>query len=105
MATYERKIGCENSIRIKLQNDERDHTILFLKCLENYFNELLRVRGYVFLDEVYAKFGIYDQENPSNLGWNYNNSEGDGYVHFEIEQISKSEEFDVTFNYDGYVFV
>lgn len=45
----------------------RDYNYLFVRSKGNYINELLKVRGYVYLNEIHQAFGVkWDPEwvNP-----------------------------------------
>ena len=55
-----------------------ENNILFLNYSQNYFNELLKARGYVKIFEVYKHLGLEldldrlcEVKDPSRLWWRY----------------------------------
>lgn len=64
----------------------------FLKCQQNYANDLLKRRGHLFLNEVYDMLGFQRTSAGSIVGWIYDEDcpNGDNYVDFGIFNI-KSE--------------
>lgn len=54
---------------------------LFLRAKQNYFNDLLQVRGHVFLNEVYEELGFEHSSPGSIVGWTIS-AEGDNYIDF-----------------------
>lgn len=59
----------------------------FLKVQQDYANELLRARGYVFLNEVLDMLGIQRTPAGQSVGWVYNSEKGDGYIDFGVFDI------------------
>ncbi len=57
---------------------------LFLQGQENYANDLLRVRGHVFLNEVYSMLGMEHTTAGALAGWIKDPMDGDGYISFGI---------------------
>lgn len=64
---------------------EPEYNLLFLKCQQNYANDLLRSRGHVFLNEVYDMIGIPRSKAGSVVGWLLT-SDGstDNFVNFGV---------------------
>lgn len=60
--------------------------LMFLKCQEQFANEKLRSRGYLFLNEVYDMLGMPRTKAGQVIGWIYDekNPVGDNYVDFDI---------------------
>lgn len=56
---------------------------LFLKCQQNFANDLLHSRGHLFLNEVYGMLGMPHTSAGAIVGW-INGGEGDGYVDFGV---------------------
>ena len=56
----------------------------FLFKAENYFNMLLKYRGFVFLNEVYRYFGYAETRAGQKVGWRYDleNPTGDNKIQF-----------------------
>lgn len=68
--------------------------LFFLKCQQNYANDLLRSRGHVFLNEVYDMCGIERTKAGAIVGWVLSeNGETDNFVNFGVfdgrEQVAR----------------
>ena len=63
-----------------------EFNLIFLKQQQNYANEKLKSRGYLFLNEVYDMLGIPRSKAGQVVGWIYDkdNTKGDGFVDFGI---------------------
>lgn len=63
-----------------------EYNLMFLKKQQDYANELLQKRGYVFLNEVYESLGIPKSKEGQVVGWYYekDNKTGDNYIDFGI---------------------
>lgn len=55
-----------------------DHNRAFLLMEQNYFNERIRTRGYIFLNEVYERLGFRPTKAGSVVGWVYKNTDYEG---------------------------
>lgn len=66
--------------------NDSNSNLWFLKHQQNYANEKLRHRGYLFLNEVYDILGIPRTKTGQVVGWVYDerNPIGDNFVDFGI---------------------
>ena len=55
-----------------------DHNRAFLLMEQNYLNERIRTRGYIFLNEVYERLGFRPTKAGSVVGWVYQNADYEG---------------------------
>lgn len=55
-----------------------DHNRAFLLMEQNYFNERIKTRGYIFLNEVYERLGMRPTKAGSIVGWVYKNADYEG---------------------------
>ena len=86
----------------------RDMNVFFLKFTQDYLNDLLKLRGYLFLNEVYDRLGIPRRAIGQLVGWVYdeNNPNGDNFVDLDIfnERNNNDENvFILDPNVDGYI--
>jgi hypothetical protein len=56
---------------------------LFIRCQQNYANDLLRSRGHVFLNEVYDMLGLERSKEGAVVGWVLDGN-GDGFIDFGV---------------------
>ena len=56
----------ENSIS---WDKSRDMNVCFLKFTQDYFNDLLKIRKHLFLNEVYDRLGIPRRAIGQCVGW------------------------------------
>ena len=95
----------ENSTR---WDRSREWNICFLKLTQDYFNDLLKHRGHLFLNEVYDRLDIPRRAIGQCVGWIYNenNPSGDNFVDLDIfnERNNNDENvFILDPNVDGYI--
>lgn len=58
--------------------------LLFLRQVQSYCNDRLRIRGHMFLNEVYSELGLSHTKAGSVVGWRWNKNSGDDYIDFGI---------------------
>lgn len=71
------------------------HNRIFLQAQEEYFNHMLRVRGHVFLNEVYDALGFFRTPEGQRLGWLY---EKDAYISFGLKADQDEDSYELVFN-------
>ena len=103
--------GCEG------WEKDSERNLMFLRAEQNFANDRLRTRGYLFLNEVYERLGIKPTKMGQVVGWIYdpNNPDhkGDDYVDFGIYDIHNEKARDfvngiertilLDFNVDGVI--
>lgn len=71
---------------------DADYNLKFLRSQQNYFNEILKARGFVFLNEVYEALGIPYSKAGQVVGWLYDEELGeDNYIDFGIYDVYKEQ--------------
>lgn len=91
---------------------EPEYNLIFLKCQQNWANDLLKARGHIFLNEVYDSLGLQRSRAGAVVGWILDD-DSDNYVDFGLFD-SKGEARDfvngregsilLDFNVDGVIF-
>lgn len=81
---------------------------MFLTGQENYVNDLLRLNGHVFLNEVLERIGFPQTKYGQVIGWTYDKENPKkSYIDFNIveaETSTKNEKYYMLeFNCDGYI--
>lgn len=63
------------------------YNLMFLKIQQDYANDILRTRGFLFLNDVLDLLGIPRTEVGAVVGWTYrkDNTIGDNFVDFGID--------------------
>lgn len=66
-----------------------EYNLMFLRMQQNWANDTLRTRGYLFLNEVYEQLGMPKTKAGQIVGWTYNSDKGDHYVDFNIYNVNR----------------
>ena len=68
-----------------------EYNLMFLRSEQQYANDRLKSRGFLFLNEVYERLGIEPTKAGQVVGWIYDpkNSVGDNYVDFGIYDVHR----------------
>lgn len=84
-------------------NPDRLMNNFYITAEECYFNDVLKYRGYVFLRDVYEKFGWPINQASINCGWHRNSDIGDHRIEFTAFESADINDFDIIidFNVDG----
>jgi uncharacterized protein DUF6353 len=69
-----------------------EYNILFIRCQQNYANDMLKSRGHVFLNDVYDQFGMDRTTEGAVVGWIWNGN-GDNFVDFGVFDSPACESF------------
>jgi hypothetical protein len=90
------------------QRGNRELNFLYLKNMQNWANDRLNARGYVYLNEVYSWMGIPEVAEGQVIGWLHKDFDnGDGYIDFGWDNIGNTKFGDkldgilLDFNVDG----
>ena len=66
--------------------------LLYLRNKQAYWTNVLRTKGYVFLNDIYEDFGLPKTKAGQVVGWIYSgkgdNQEGDDYIDFGIYELN-----------------
>ena len=93
-----------------------EYNLMFLRRQQDYANEVLKAKGYLFLNDVYEMLGFPRTKAGQVVGWIYDekNPIGDNYVDFGIYNVKNEAncnlingyEYNVIldFNVDGVIF-
>lgn len=63
----------------------------FVSAAQNYFNDILNRRGYVFLNEVYTHLGFQPVPEGQTMGWIQNEDYPDTVIDFDVFNSKSSE--------------
>ncbi len=72
-------------------SESPEYNRTFLKCQQNYANDLLNSRGHVFLNEIYDMLGIPRTKAGAVVGWVKENANGDGFIDFGVFETGSAE--------------
>lgn len=89
-----------------IDNDREDYLTALVNWKQNYFNELLKVEGYVFLEKVYNSFGLETTIIDLAVGWEIDSENGDGFIDLGyrvIERENGLKRYVIDPNVDGFM--
>jgi hypothetical protein len=88
-----------------------DANITWLKCKQAYANDMLKIRGYLFLNDVYDMLGFARVKDGQSIGWIYDkDNPNDNFIDFGIFNTTRPNQRFINgyedvllldFNYDG----
>lgn len=91
-----------------------EYNLIFLKCQQNYANDLLHARGHVFLNEIYDMLGIERTKAGAVVGWLITKEQGDNFIDFGVFDETRERARDfvngregsilLDFNVDGMIY-
>lgn len=93
-------------------DNDPEYNYMFLTTMQRWANDMLRSRGYLFLNEVYKTLGLVETQAGQIVGWVYdtNNPFIDNFVDFGLPKGSRKKvikEFEkpilLDFNVDGVI--
>ena len=75
---------------------DAEYNLIFLKKTQNTCNEILKNRGYLYLNEVYEMLGIPKTKAGHVVGWIYDEKDpvGDNFVDFGIYDLYNEKALD-----------
>lgn len=81
---------------------DAEYNLIFLKQTQNTANEILKNRGYLYLNEVYEMLGIPKTKAGHVVGWIYDekNPVGDNFVDFGIYDLYNEKARDFVNGYE-----
>ena len=81
-----------------------EFNLMFIRRQQDYANEVLAKRGYIFLNEVYKMLGFQATKAGQIVGWFYDpenpDHTGDNYVDFGIYDVHKEKNRDFVNGYE-----
>lgn len=71
--------------------DSAEYNKMHILAIQNYWNNQLQIRGFVFLNEVYEMLGFEKTKAGQVVGWIYDpsNEKSDNYIDFGIYDVTK----------------
>lgn len=79
-----------------------DYVRMFLDSEESRANNLLRMNGHVFLNEIFERLGFEKTKIGQVVGWEYT-PDKDCYIDFDIYQVENEHKVILNFNPQGYI--
>lgn len=82
-------------------NRDPEYNRIFLLCQQNYWNDILRTRGHVFLNEVYRELGLPHTKAGAVVGWLYHGN-GDNHISFGVFEDPETKDARIRDFVNGY---
>ena len=83
---------------------DSDYNLMYIRNVENKFNDKLKAYGYVFLNDVYEALGFPKTKTGQVVGWVYNpdnpEHEGDNYIDFGLYNLNRQKANDFVNGYE-----
>lgn len=78
-----------DEITTKQWDPNYEYNLYYLRNMQQHANELLKSRGYLFLNEIKQLLGLKIDEAGQDVGWIYikDNPNGDNYVDFGLDEV------------------
>lgn len=87
-----------------------EYNLMYLKTQEQYANDLLRGKGYLYLNEVYNLLDIPETKAGQVVGWVYDptgekfpNHKGDNYIDFGVYSTNRQVNRDFVNGYENVI--
>lgn len=89
--------------KCRMWEKNQEFNLMFLKAKQNYFNDVLKARGYVFLRDIYEDLGFPITRKTLFTGWVYDleNPMIDNFIDFGITTNGGDADIELDFNVDG----
>lgn len=85
--------------------DNAELNLVFLRNAQSWFNDRLREKGNVFLNEVYDYLGLPRTKEGAVVGWVINGPDSDNYIDFGIYSLENQAKRDFINGYEPNVFL
>ena len=83
---------------------DSDYNLMYIRNVENKFNDKLKAYGYVFLNDVYEALGFPKTKTGQVVGWVYDpdnpEHEGDNYIDFGLYSLNRQNANDFVNGYE-----
>ncbi len=99
LSGYSKLFNKKNSSQF---SDDKTYNMYFLIATQNHFNDLLKARKHVFLNEVYDALGLDRTQAGAIVGWKYG-GDGDNCIDFGVFNPDTNEYEPLVMNEDGSV--
>lgn len=87
--------------------DSAEYNLMFLKSIQAWANDKLKLQGYLFLNDVYEALGFEKTAAGQVIGWVYDkqNPVGDNFVDFGIYNVNKKANIEFVHGYEKAIWV